>query len=153
MTLSKQAAAMLELIAQRRGGIIPEWLFRDKLKLCHGSFVAGRRELLQSGLIECSKNGRKTVYHLTDLRDCDKIPVIKGHSGLKLMPVVDGKFKSVEDWEANLTIRVGNADFTETNAPNIYRVSGVDYTLPRNYYVFSCKEGVQVCALMGGSFA
>jgi hypothetical protein len=63
--LSAKAEKLLAVIAAKGGGILDEYLLRDKTSLSHGSIVAGRQELERAGLLTLTKQGRKLYYTLT----------------------------------------------------------------------------------------
>ena len=64
--LSKKAEKLLAVIQAKGGGILDEYLLRDKTGLSHGSIVAGRKELEMAGLLTLTKQGRKLYYTLTE---------------------------------------------------------------------------------------
>ncbi len=63
--VSAKAEKLLAVIQAKGGGILDEYLLRDKTGLSHGSIVAGRKELETAGLLQLTKQGRKLYYTLT----------------------------------------------------------------------------------------
>jgi hypothetical protein len=63
--VSAKAEKLLAVIQAKGGGILDEYLLRDKTGLSHGSIVAGRKELEMAGLLTLTKQGRKLYYTLT----------------------------------------------------------------------------------------
>ena len=60
--VSAKAEKLLAVIQAKGGGILDEYLLRDKTGLSHGSIVAGRKELEMAGLLQLTKQGRKLYY-------------------------------------------------------------------------------------------
>jgi hypothetical protein len=67
--VSAKAEKLLAVIQAKGGGILDEYLLRDKTGLSHGSIVAGRKELEMAGLLQLTKQGRKLYYTLTGQND------------------------------------------------------------------------------------
>ena len=134
--LSAKAEKLLAVISSRGGGVIDEYLLRDKTGLSHGSIVAARRELVEAGVLVLGKDVRKTTYNLTDLTGQPKCPQVTGqvHSSPKMtsqiqpppqaravfmpparpknvqeaiMPRVTGDFADFDSWLMEVNDRLG----------------------------------------------
>ena len=63
--VSAKAEKLLAVIQAKGGGILDEYLLRDKTGLSQGRIVAGRTELETAGRTTRTKQGRKLYYTLT----------------------------------------------------------------------------------------
>ena len=87
--VSAKAEKLLAVIQEKGGGILDEYLLRDKTGLSHGSIVAGRKELEMAGLLTLTKQGRKLYYTLTGQNDTPltgQPPVAVSPAGGSLAP-------------------------------------------------------------------
>ena len=87
--VSAKAEKLLAVIQAKGGGILDEYLLRDKTGLSHGSIVAGRKELEMAGLLQLTKQGRKLYYTLTGQSDTPltgQPPVAVSPAGGSLAP-------------------------------------------------------------------
>ncbi len=77
--VSAKAEKLLAVIQEKGGGILDEYLLRDKTGLSHGSIVAGRKELEMADLLQLTKQGRKLYYTLTGQVPVDGQPAVNSH--------------------------------------------------------------------------
>ena len=59
--VSAKAEKLLAVIQAKGGGILDEYLLRDKTGLSHGSIVAGRKELEMAGI-----HNPRIITHMED---------------------------------------------------------------------------------------
>lgn len=62
--MTQKAELVYREIKRRGGGVLEEYAVRTRCGISHGSFSAARKELVDAGLLQLGKEGRKTVYIL-----------------------------------------------------------------------------------------
>ena len=131
--VSAKAEKLLAVIQAKGGGILDEYLLRDKTGLSHGSIVAGRKELEMAGLLQLTKQGAMAEPPNSD----------PAAAFLPAMPHIAGTFYDFDEWTDALMNALGACIYISESltGDGTYTVYSHEYEGEDTYLTETTEDG------------